>query len=117
MVECMEESHKVPEVLYPLANTIAKGMFICPIWVWRRKRREWAYSLIMYGKDVEFGNLVPGKCCFWMEIFAILRVSVSFRWMLTVFFLQKVCRKFTFLTIFLTIFQGNFAFFPSYITN
>ena len=31
------------------------------------------------GKNVKFGNLIPGKCCSWREIFAILRRNLSFR--------------------------------------
>ena len=26
----------------------------------------------MHGKNAEFGNLIPGKICFWREIFVIL---------------------------------------------
>ena len=33
----------------------------------------------MHGKNVEFGNLIPGKLCFWREIYAILRENISFR--------------------------------------
>ena len=46
-------------------------------------------------KNVEFCHLIPGKFCFWREVFAILR------------------GKLTFLTQFLTIFQGHFAFLPA----
>ena len=31
-------------------------------------------------ENVEFGNLIPGKFCYWREIFAILRENWSFRW-------------------------------------
>ena len=49
--------------------------------------------------NVEFGNLIPVKVCFWSEIFAILRGNLSFRWIFWYFFSEK--------------FQGNFAFFPA----
>ena len=29
--------------------------------------------MVMHGKDVEFGNLIPRKYSFWREIFATLR--------------------------------------------
>ena len=51
---------------------------------------------IMHGKNVEFGNLIPGKFGFWREIFAILMGNLSFRWIFRVFFLQKmlkICTK------------------------
>ena len=49
----------------------------------------------------EFGNLIPGKCFFWMEIFEILRGYWSFRWIFLSAFLQKIvkiCKKWTNLT-------------------
>ena len=40
-------------------------------------------------KNVEFGNLIPGKICFWREIFAILRENLSFRWIFRSFSYNK----------------------------
>ena len=73
----------------------------------------------MQGKNVELGNLIPGKCCFWREIFAILRgnkfiIQID----ILVFFLQiflKIGKKIPVLTKFVTIFQGNVALFFSRI--
>ena len=39
----------------------------------------------MHGQNVEFGHLIPGKFCFWREIFAILRGYLSFRWIFCIF--------------------------------
>ena len=41
---------------------------------------NWTLLVGMHGKNAEFGNLIPGKFCFWREIFAILKVNLSFRW-------------------------------------
>ena len=65
---------------------------------------------------MEFDNLIPGKFCFWREIFAILKEIVLFRWIFWYFSYNsvlKICKKFIFLITFLTVFQGNFAFFPA----
>ena len=37
-------------------------------------------GLCIHGRNVEFGNLIPMKFCFWKKIFAIFRINLSFRW-------------------------------------
>ena len=67
----------------------------------------------MHGQNVEFGNLIPGKCCFWKEIFAILRGNLSFRWIFFIFFLKNSenWQKCNIFSKVWTIFQGNGAIF------
>ena len=45
--------------------------------------------LTKHREKVEFGNLIPGKICFWREIFATLRGNVSFRWIFQSFLTKK----------------------------
>ena len=37
------------------------------------------YKQNLHENKMEFGNLIPGKLCFWREIFAILRENLPFR--------------------------------------
>ena len=57
----------------------------------------------MLGKNVEFGNLIPGK-------FVLLEGNLFLG---EIYNLDGCFHFFTFWTTFLTIFQGNFAFFPA----
>ena len=35
---------------------------------------------MLYAGMETIGNLIPGKCCFWRDFFAILKGNSSFRW-------------------------------------
>ena len=70
----------------------------------------------MHGQNVEFGHLIPGKFCFWWEIFAILREHLSLRWIFWSFSYKNVwkfVKKLTFLTIFWPYIPGKFCIFPA----
>ena len=60
----------------------------------------------MHGNNLEFGNFIPGKFCFWREIFAILRGNLSLRWIFWCVFLVKKSEN-----LFVTMFPGNVHFF------
>ena len=62
----------------------------------------------MHGKNLEFGNLIPGKFCILEGKFAILREDLLFRWIFWSFSYQNLFKKITFLMKFVTIFQGIF---------
>ena len=68
----------------------------------------------MHGKNVEFGNLIPGKFCFWREILAILRDNVSFRWIFCSFFYRNLWKIHIFDNIFRHI-LGRFFIFPAWV--
>ena len=74
----------------------------------------------MHGKNAEFGNLIPGKFCFWREIFAILRGNLSFRWIFW-YFSSKNFWKFVKYSHFLCNFwpysRESFEFFPALVTT
>ena len=58
--------------------------------------------MVMHGQNVQFGNLIPGNCCFRREIFAILRGNLSFRWICRGVFLQKYLKIVKTLTVLMT---------------
>ena len=66
----------------------------------------------MHGKNVEFGNLIPGKLSFWKEIFAILRGNLSFRWYFCLFLTHFSENMQT-----INIFDANFDFYSREILH
>ena len=71
-------------------------------------------DVVMHGeKNAEFGNLIPGKCCFWREIFAILWWNLSFRWIHIHIFdiiFYLIPGKFCFWREIFAILRGNSSF-------
>ena len=74
----------------------------------------------IHGENGEFGNLIPGKCCFWREIFAILRGHYHFDGYLGLFLTNnsEICKIIHILTFFLKPYsRENFSFFQALVRH